>query len=142
MFSERSKMLITDMGNTEIFEFCNLFQDTSAPIVLIYWQIGIVYCSGGRSLERSQRTKQFDKKNYDALFLRHKKTSPMVPNMELPKGYECTVKQRRCCKELANPNMEDINPYLSDGTTITTAEILCHSSGGPRSTSSSTTNLH
>ena len=59
-FSERSKKLIADMGITEIFELC----ETSSKI---QWQIGIVYCSCGRSLKPSQKTKQFDKKNCDAL---------------------------------------------------------------------------
>ena len=42
-FSERSKKLITDMGSTEIFEYRFLFM----------WN-------------KSKRTKEFDKKNYDA----------------------------------------------------------------------------
>ena len=44
----------------------NLFQDTM-PDCALYWQIGIENCTSGRSLIMSQRTKQFDKKNHDAL---------------------------------------------------------------------------
>ena len=34
-----------------------------------------------------------------------KRTSQMVPNMELPNGNECTTRPRRCGRKLANPNM-------------------------------------
>ena len=140
-FSKRAKKLITNMGNTELFEVCEISSKTQCSNCSLYWNIDIVSCSLGRSLIPSQRKKQLDKKNYDAFSIHRyviKKglNSSMVRNMELPKGNECTIKHRRCCKKLANPNKEDINPYLSDGTTITITEILCHSSGGPRSTSS------
>ena len=36
-------------------------------------------------------------------------------------------RQRKYCKMLVNPSMEDINPYLRDGTKTTNTEILCHS---------------
>ena len=66
-FRERSKKLITDMGNTEIFELCETSSKTQCPDCSSpYWNIGIVYCSCGRSLIPSQRTKQVDKKNCDA----------------------------------------------------------------------------
>ena len=32
-----------------------------------------------------------------------KRTSPMVPNMELPKGNECTTKPMRCCRQARQP---------------------------------------
>ena len=48
-------------------------------------------------------------------------------------GNECTAKQRKCCKKLVNPSMEDTNPFLRDVTMTTNTEVLCHSSDGQRS---------
>ena len=69
VFSKRSKKLINDVGSTEIFELCETSSKIQCPDCVLYWQIGIVFCSCGRSLNPSQRTKQFDKQNYDALSL-------------------------------------------------------------------------
>ena len=66
-FSERSEKLITDMDNTEIFEICETSSKKQCPGCPFKWETGIVHCSCGRSLKPSQRTKLFDKKNYDAL---------------------------------------------------------------------------
>ena len=44
----------------------NLFQDAMPRLCSLLAQIGIVYCSCGRSLIPSKRTKQLDKTNYDA----------------------------------------------------------------------------
>ena len=51
------------MGNTETFELCATSSKKQCPD----WEIGIVYCSCGRCLTPSQRTKKLDKKNFDAL---------------------------------------------------------------------------
>ena len=75
--------------------------------------------------------------------LRHqKRASPMELNMEIPKGNDCPITQRRCCSKFANPSMEDTNPYLRDGTKITITESLCQKLDGLKSTPSNTTNLH
>ena len=65
-FSERSKKLITDMGNTDIFELCETSSKKQCPDCASCWETGIVYCSCGRSPKPSKRTKQLDKKNHDA----------------------------------------------------------------------------
>ena len=44
-FREQSKKLITDMGNTEIFELCETSSKKQCPDCALYWEIGIVYCS-------------------------------------------------------------------------------------------------
>ena len=66
-FSEKSKKLITDMGNTEIFELCETASKKQCSDCALCWEIGIVYCSCGRCFKPSQSTKKLDKKNYDAL---------------------------------------------------------------------------
>ena len=80
-FSEESKKLITDMGNTEIFELCETSSKKQCPDCNLYREIGIVYCSCGRCLTPAQSAKKLDKKDFDALsipgyVIKKKKTTP------------------------------------------------------------------
>ena len=50
-FSEKSKKLVTDMGNTEIFELCETSSKKQCPDCASYWESGIVYWSCGRCLK-------------------------------------------------------------------------------------------
>ena len=65
------------------------------------------------------------------------RTSPMVPNMELPIGSECTTRPRRCCRKLANPSTVVTKTFWKDGTSTTNTASLCQKLGGL-----SMTNLH
>ena len=109
-FSENSKELI--------FELCETFSKKQCSDCALYWENGIVYCSCGRRLKPSQRTKQFDKKNHDAFInfpvTSSKRTSPMVPNRELPNGNECTSMPRRYCRKLANSSMVGTKPVCKN----------------------------
>ena len=67
MFSEKSKKLIADMTNTAIFELCETSSKNQCSECNLYWEIGIVYCTCGRCLKPSQRTKELDMNNYDVL---------------------------------------------------------------------------
>ena len=49
-FSEKSKKLITDMGNTEILELCVTSPKKQRPDCALYLEIGVVCWSCGRSL--------------------------------------------------------------------------------------------
>ena len=66
-FSEKSQKLIADMNNTEIFELCETSSKKQCPDTNFYCEICIVHCTCGRCLKPSQRTKEYDKKNYDVL---------------------------------------------------------------------------
>ena len=115
-FSEESKKLITDMGNTEIFEFCETSSKKQCPDCNLYWEIGIVYCACGRCLKPSQRTDgvrlRTTTTSCQFLAMLSKRITLVVPNMDLLNGNECTARLRKCCKKLVNPSMEEINPYL------------------------------
>ena len=63
-FSEESKNLITDMGNTEIFELHETSLKRQCPDCALYWEIGIVYCTCGECM---QPTEHFNKKRFDVL---------------------------------------------------------------------------
>ena len=63
-----------------------------------------------------------------------KSTTFAVQNMDLLSGSECTAKtEGNVAKKLVNPSMEDINPYLRDGSKTTNTESLSQKFGGPRS---------
>ena len=75
--------------------------------------------------------------------LRHpKRTSPVVPNMELLYGNKCTTKPKRCCRKLVNSSMVDTKPFWKDGTKMTNTAILCQKLGGLTSRLFSMKNLH
>ena len=61
----KSKELIADMNNSEIFELCETSSKKQCTDCNWNWEIGIVYCTCGRCLKLSKRTKGFDKSNYD-----------------------------------------------------------------------------
>ena len=57
-FSEKSKKLITDMGNTEIFELCETSSTKQCPDCNSYWEMGIVHCTCGRCLKSSAKNER------------------------------------------------------------------------------------
>ena len=55
-FSEKSKKMIRDMGNVELFELCETIPKVHCSECLVYWNQGIVYCTCGHLLrEKSSR---------------------------------------------------------------------------------------
>ena len=66
-FKEKSQELIGDINNTEIFELCETSSKKQCFHYNVYWEIGLVHGTCGRCLKPSQRTKEFDKNNYDVL---------------------------------------------------------------------------
>ena len=66
-FSEKSKELITSMGNTEYFELC----ETSSKIQCLhcaqYWEAGIKNCTCGKCVQPSERNRQLNKERLDVL---------------------------------------------------------------------------
>ena len=48
-FSEKSKKMIKDMGNVELFELFETDPKTQCKECLLYWSQGIVYCTCGIS---------------------------------------------------------------------------------------------
>ena len=53
------------MNITEIFELCENPSKQQCPDCNLYWEVGFVYCTCGRCLKSSQRTKEVDKNNCD-----------------------------------------------------------------------------
>ena len=53
-FSEKSKKMIKDMGNVELFELFETDPETQCRKRLLYWSQGIVYCTCGHLLKESE----------------------------------------------------------------------------------------
>ena len=50
-FSEKSKKMIKDMGNVELFELFETDPKTQSTECLLYWSLGIIYCTCGHLLK-------------------------------------------------------------------------------------------
>ena len=92
------------MGKTEIFELPR----HNAPTVPYTGKLALCSAhvedvSNPRKGPNSSTRRTM--KPYQFPVTSSKKTESIVLNMELPKGNECTLKQRRCCRKLANPSM-------------------------------------
>ena len=57
-FSEELKDLITDMGNNEIFEFYKTSSKRQCPDCASYWKIGSVYCTCGKCMQPTEKSRQ------------------------------------------------------------------------------------
>ena len=57
-FSEKSKKIIKDMGNVELFELFETDPKTQCKECLLYWSQGIVYCTCGHLLKESEANRE------------------------------------------------------------------------------------
>ena len=53
-FSERSKKMIEDMGNVELFELFETEPEKQCKECLLYWKLNIIYCTCGHLLNESE----------------------------------------------------------------------------------------
>ena len=56
-FSEKSKKMIRDMGNVELFELCETIPKVQCSECLLYWNQGIVYCTCGHLLRENESSR-------------------------------------------------------------------------------------
>ena len=66
-FSQDPKDFITEMGNNEIFEFCETSSKRRCPDCALYWEIGIEYCTCGKCMQPSAMNRKSNKDRYDSL---------------------------------------------------------------------------
>ena len=76
-FSEKSKKMIRDMGNVELFELCETIPKVQCPECLLYWKQGIVYCTCGHFLRENQSSRRIHQWTLDLL---------SIPNYVIKKG--------------------------------------------------------
>ena len=95
-FSEKSKKMIKDMGNVELFELFETDPETQCKVCLLYWSEGIVYCTCGHLLKESEASRGAIQCTLDL---------HTIPNYVIKKGrphghrYGKTTEQRdsSCC---------------------------------------------
>ena len=67
-FSEKSKELITSMGNTECTSsLCETSSKIQCPHCALFWEVGIFYCTRGECMQPTERNRQLNKARYDVL---------------------------------------------------------------------------
>ena len=66
-FSEKSKKMIKDMGNVELFELCETIPKVQCRECLLYWNQGIVYCTCGHLLRENQSSQSILRWTLDLL---------------------------------------------------------------------------
>ena len=76
-FSKKSKAMIRELGNVELFELCETLPKVQCSHCLIDWNQGIVYCTCGQCLIESESRRKFNKLRLDAL---------SIPNYVKKKG--------------------------------------------------------
>ena len=76
-FSEKSKKMIRDMGNVELFELCETIPKVQCSECLLYWNQGIVYCTCGHLLRENESSRHLHRWQLDIL---------SIPNYVIKKG--------------------------------------------------------
>ena len=77
-FSQESKQMIHEVGNTELCELLDMEPKTQCKVCLSYWDIGIVYCTCGHCLRKgTEGNKKFVQYTMDLL---------SFPNYYIKKG--------------------------------------------------------
>ena len=66
-FGEKSKKMIRDMGNVELFELCETIPKVQCSECLLYWNQGIVCCTCGHLLRESESSRHLHQWRLDAL---------------------------------------------------------------------------
>ena len=74
---EKSKKMIQDMGNVELFELCETIPEVQCSECLLYWNQGIVYCTCGHLLRENQSSRRIHRWQLDLL---------SIPNYVIKKG--------------------------------------------------------
>ena len=65
--SEKSKKMIRDMGNVELFELCETIPKVQCSERLLYWNQEIVYCTCGHLLRESESSRHLHQWQLDVL---------------------------------------------------------------------------
>ena len=109
-FSRKSKEMIRELGNLELFELCGTKPKVQCSHCLLYWNQGIVYCTCGQCLLDSESRRKSNKLRLDAL---------SIPNYVMKKGRNHVARHgktkeqteyhmawnawKRCCKKSTLP---------------------------------------
>ena len=68
---KKSKKMIKDMGNVELFELCETLLKMQCKECLLYWNQGIVYCTCGHLLKESEASRGVIERTLDLLSIQN-----------------------------------------------------------------------
>ena len=60
-FSNISKAMIRELGNVELFDLCETIPKVQCSQYLLYWNLGVIYCTCGQFLVESEPRRKFNK---------------------------------------------------------------------------------
>ena len=90
-FSEKSKKMIKDIGNVELFELCEASPKVQCKECLLHWNQGIVYCTCGHLLKESEASRGILQWTLDLLSIQN-----YVIKKERPHGHRFgKIKEQR-----------------------------------------------
>ena len=125
-FSEKSKKMIRDMGNVELFELCETIPQVQCSECLLYWNQGIVYCTCGHLLRENQSSRGILRWKLDLLSIpnyfikeerphgnRHGKTEEQI------KHFFAHNLRKRCIKK----NFEGIHDRFQKDSTFRDSQL-------------------
>ena len=69
--SEKSKKMIRDMGNAELFELCETIPKVQYSECLLYWNQGVIHCTCGHLWRESESSRHLHQWRFDALSIPH-----------------------------------------------------------------------
>ena len=76
---KKSKKMIRDMGNAELFELCETSPKAQSSECLLYWNQGIVYCTCGHLLRENEPSRHLHQWRLDmvlgTLKLKHRRST-------------------------------------------------------------------
>ena len=124
------------MGNTKIFELCETSSKKKSRLcVLLGDRYGLLYL--WRMFKNFAKNEGVGQEQFRRLInsrlCYQKEHHSRCQTWTFGTATNALPCQGKCCRKLVNPSMEDTNPHLRDGTKTTNTEVLCLSSGGPRS---------
>ena len=126
------------MGNTEICELCETSSKRQCTDCALHLEIGIVYCSSGRSLKPSQRPKHSSTRRtvtpYQFQITSKKNPHPVVPNMwRFRTATNLLQSQGDAAESSPTQTMVGTKTSWKDGTTMINSASLCQKLGGLKS---------
>ena len=96
-FSEKSKKMIKDMGNVELFELCETIPKVRCKECLLYWIQGIVYYTCGHLLRENQSSRSILQWTLDLLSIPNYVIKKVRHHGNRPKEHFIAHNLRRRC---------------------------------------------
>ena len=78
--SEKSKKMIRDMGNVELFQLCETIPKVQCSECLLYWNQGVIYCICGHLLRENQSSRGIHQWTLDILSIPNCVTKKVRPH--------------------------------------------------------------